>query len=321
MQATMEPTHVPSQVDLLHRISGIVSSERSLDEMLGEVVGLTVQVTGCDACLVYLIDKESNEIVLRASQVPHAAELGTLRMQMGEGVTGWVAEHKSVVALGSNAGADRRFKRFSDLVEDTYEAFLSVPLVSGGEVIGVINVHHREEHQHTPEELSLCTFVGEQMGNAVARARLAQANARLMEETTSFDLNAPEQKPRGNWTDYVWGVAVVLENAGCRLRGADLLIDGDVPLGAGLSSSAAIEVATGYALLSNSGLPIDLTQLALTCQRAENEFVGMRCGIMDQFAAYRNGQVAAGRAGDAYAPQEPDARQASRPVRPRSRRG
>jgi uroporphyrinogen-III synthase len=179
----MEPLPVPSQVDLLHRISGIVSSERTLDEMLGEVIGLTVQVTGCDACLVYLIEKETNEIVLRASQLPHAAELGTLRMQMGEGVTGWVAEHKSVVALGSNAGADKRFKRFSDLVEDTYEAFLSVPLVSGGEVIGVVNVHHREPHQHTPEQISLCTFVGEQMGNAVARAKLAQANAKLLEET------------------------------------------------------------------------------------------------------------------------------------------
>jgi len=171
------------QVALLHRISGIVSSERTLDEMLGEVVGLTLQVTGCDACLVYLIDKETSEIVLRASQLPHAAELGTLRMAMGEGVTGWVAEHKSVVALASRASADARFKRFGSLVEDTYEAFLSVPLVSGGEVIGVINVHHRDAHDHTPEEVTLLTFVGEQMGNAVARAKLEEENARLQEET------------------------------------------------------------------------------------------------------------------------------------------
>ena len=138
----MEP-----QVNLLHRVSSIVSSERTLDEMLGEIVGLTVQVTECDACLVYLIETDTNEIVLRASQVPHAADLGMLRMKMGEGVTGWVAEHKAVVALASNASADTRFKRFSALVEDTYEAFLSVPLVSGGDIIGVINVHHREPHQ------------------------------------------------------------------------------------------------------------------------------------------------------------------------------
>jgi hypothetical protein len=88
-----------SQIAILHRISSIVSSELSLDEVLGEIVGLTSQVTGCDACLVYLIEREPGEIVLRASQVPHAADLAFLAIKMGEGVTGWVAEHKSVVAL------------------------------------------------------------------------------------------------------------------------------------------------------------------------------------------------------------------------------
>jgi two-component system, response regulator PdtaR len=171
------------QVTLLHRVSNIVSSERSLDEMLGEIIGLTVQVTQCDACLVYLIEEQTGDIVLRASQVPHAADLGTLRMAMGEGVTGWVVEHKSVVALPSSAAADNRFKRFSALVEDTYEAFLSVPLISGGDMVGAINVHHREAHAHTPEEIGLITFIGEQMGGAISRAVLADENARLLEET------------------------------------------------------------------------------------------------------------------------------------------
>jgi len=177
----MEP--VSSHVALLHRISNIVSSELSLDEMLGEIVGLTVQVTDCDACLVYLLDRDSDEVVLRASQVPHAAALGNLRMKVGEGVTGWVAEHKSVVALSTKASADARFKRFQTLVEDTYEAFLSVPLVSGGDVIGVINVHHRNTHNHNGEEISLLTFVGEQMGGAIAKSSLSETNARLIEET------------------------------------------------------------------------------------------------------------------------------------------
>src|SRR6266498_630896 len=111
---TMEASS--SQVGILHRISSIVSSELSLDEMLGEIIGLTSQVTGCDACLVYLMEHDTGEIVLRASQVPHAADLGYLRLKMGEGVTGWVAEHKSVVALSSNASTDQRFKRFPALV-------------------------------------------------------------------------------------------------------------------------------------------------------------------------------------------------------------
>jgi signal transduction protein with GAF and PtsI domain len=180
-QTMIEPG--TTQIVLFHRISNIVSSELSLDEMLGEIVGLTVQVTDCDACLVYLIDRNTDEVVLRASQVPHAADLGNLRMKVGEGITGWVAEHKSVVALSSRAASDVRFKRFQALVEDTYEAFLSVPLVSGGEIIGVINVHHREPHHHSPEEISLLTFVGEQMGGAISKSVLAEANARLLEET------------------------------------------------------------------------------------------------------------------------------------------
>ena len=167
------------ETTVLHRVSSIVASERSLDEMLGEIVGLTVQVTQCDACLVYLLDKTSNEIVLRASQVPHAAELGNLRLQMGEGITGWVAEHKAVVALPENAGQDERFKLFPVLVEDTYEAFLSVPLVTGGDLIGIINVHHRDAHRHTPEEVATLSFIGEQMGGAISKANLAEENVRL----------------------------------------------------------------------------------------------------------------------------------------------
>jgi two-component system, response regulator PdtaR len=114
--------------------------------------------------------------------VPHAADLGNLRMKIGEGVTGWVVEHKSVVALAANAAADTRFKRFQALVEDTYEAFLSVPLVSGGEAIGVINVHHRQPHEHSPNEIGITVFIGEQLGVAISRSLLAQENARLTEE-------------------------------------------------------------------------------------------------------------------------------------------
>jgi galactokinase len=100
-----------------------------------------------------------------------------------------------------------------------------------------------------------------------------------------FDLNETSPRPLGDWTDYVRGVAVMLERSGLRVPGADLLIDSKVPIGAGLSSSAALEVSVGYALLDLGGHSIDRTALALSCQKAENEFAGMRCGIMDQFIA------------------------------------
>jgi galactokinase len=106
-----------------------------------------------------------------------------------------------------------------------------------------------------------------------------------LNESATADLARADLCPSGSWSDYPIGVAVMLKRSGYALRGANLYIRSDVPLGAGLSSSAAIEVSVGYALLQLAGHAIDLVQLALTCQRAENEFVGARCGIMDQFTA------------------------------------
>ncbi len=101
-----------------------------------------------------------------------------------------------------------------------------------------------------------------------------------------IDVALDDPRPPGHhWSAYVRGVAWALREAGYPVRGADLLISSDVPLGAGLSSSAALEVATALALLGISDLPMDRTRLALACQRAENEYVGMRCGIMDQLIA------------------------------------
>ncbi len=168
-----------AHVALFHTISKIVSSNLNLDQILSELIALVVDVSKCDACLVYLYESTTGELVLRASQLPHEDEIGHIRMRLGEGVTGWVADHKSVVALGSNASQDPRFKRFPGLAEDSYEAFLSVPLITTGEFIGVLNVHHRKAHKHTPEEVGSLTFLGEQLGIAIARARMAQDIATL----------------------------------------------------------------------------------------------------------------------------------------------
>ena len=115
--------------------------------------------------------------------------------------------------------------------------------------------------------------------------RMLSIQSESFSDCVSLDLDDQNPRPRGHWSDYVRGVALSLERAGYRLRGADLVIRSTLPVGAGLSSSAAIEVASGLALLGNSGLEMDRVELAKLCQQAENEFVGMRCGIMDQFIA------------------------------------
>ena len=123
--------------------------------------------------------------------------------------------------------------------------------------------------------------------------RRLQVYSSEFEATVSVELDDKTLSRRGDWSDYVVGTALALENSGHKLSGANIVIRGQVPIGSGLSSSAAIEVSTGYALLDVSGARIDLKQLALDCRQAENEFVGARVGIMDQFIS------AHGRAGHA----------------------
>ncbi len=123
--------------------------------------------------------------------------------------------------------------------------------------------------------------------------RLVRVYSLNVEERYEFDLDAPGERERGLWLDYIEGVAQALERRGVRLRGADLAITSDVPVGAGLSSSAALEVSAGLALASVAGIEINRVELALAGQEAEHTYVGAKVGIMDQFIA------ALGRAGHA----------------------
>lgn len=119
----------------------------------------------------------------------------------------------------------------------------------------------------------------------------AHPDQRLVLRSTEFsepfelDLKNSPRKARGVWSDYVVGVAITLRNSGYTLPGANLMVHGEVPIGAGLSSSAAIEVATALALLSLSDAKPPLPEIAKLCQQAENEFVGAHVGIMDQFVS------------------------------------
>jgi signal transduction protein with GAF and PtsI domain len=167
------------QLALLQCINRAAGSRFRLDQMLSHLIRLVEEVTHCDACLVYLIDKSAGELVLCASQLPHAGEIGNIRMSVCEGMTGWVVRHQSVVALASKPCSDPRFKSFPSLPEDTYEAFLSVPLITDGDVIGVINVHHKQPRNHTAPEVALVSYVAEQMGSAIGKAQLFDASHRL----------------------------------------------------------------------------------------------------------------------------------------------
>jgi galactokinase len=130
-----------------------------------------------------------------------------------------------------------------------------------------------------PAALDLYTYVA--VGpRADRRLRIYSEN---LDESYDLDLDSIHPGKSGHWSDYVRGVAGVLESSGHKLRGADLAIISEVPLGAGLSSSAALEVSTAWALLTNSRIDVDRNAIPQMCQQAEHLYPETKCGIMDQF--------------------------------------
>jgi uroporphyrinogen-III synthase len=162
---------IEQQLRLFQKISRFMVRDLSLQEVLHGIVSLVVEFTQCDACLVYLLDGE--DLVLCASNTPHPSTIGKLRMRRNEGLTGWVARERRLLAISREAYEDNRFKRFGELEEDTYEAFLSAPVIARNRVVGVINVQHRSPHQHTGSEMEVLTTVGEQVGCVLLLARMA----------------------------------------------------------------------------------------------------------------------------------------------------
>jgi len=159
------------QLRLFQKVSRFMVRELSLQEVLQGVVSLVVEFTRCDACLVYLLD--GDDLVLCASNTPHPSTIGKLRMRSNEGLTGWVARERRLLAIPREAYKDPRFKKFGELEEDTFEAFLSAPVIARNRVVGVINVQHRAPHQHTGSEMEVLNTVGEQVGCVLVLARMA----------------------------------------------------------------------------------------------------------------------------------------------------
>ena len=161
------------QLRLLQKISRFMARDVNLVTALQSVVTLVVEFMACDSCLLYLL--EDKQLVLCASNNPQPDTLGRVRLKLGEGLTGWVARERRLLSISREAYADPRFKLFTDLPEDTYEAFLSAPVLVRNQVAGVINVQHRQQHFHTGGEMELITTVGEQVGSLAALSTLDPA--------------------------------------------------------------------------------------------------------------------------------------------------
>jgi uroporphyrinogen-III synthase len=183
------PERVPregAEMAFLHGVAIRMAAAAPFAEVLKQVVEFASSVVKCDSCFVYIL--EGNELVLLASKKPHPGAVDRLKLKLGQGITGWVAEHREPVVVSQNASGDRRFQRFNELPEDRFEAFLSVPILSRSKLVGVINLQNQAPHVYSDREVTLISTIGLLVGAEIDRARLENENSMLLGrlETRTF---------------------------------------------------------------------------------------------------------------------------------------
>jgi signal transduction protein with GAF and PtsI domain len=170
---------IDTEIEFLHEIGSRFAAADPLHTVLQRIVHFVSAVFQCDSCFIYIL--EDDQLVLRASRNPHSDVVDRLRLHVGQGLTGWVAEHHQPVAVACHAFDDPRFQVFNELPEDRYEAFLSVPVLCRGRLVAVINLQHRHPHNHGWREIQLVSTVGFLVGAEIEMARLEVENTQLSE--------------------------------------------------------------------------------------------------------------------------------------------
>src|SRR6266542_4712959 len=169
-----------SHVNVLHQSVSRIAAADGFHQALDRVLDFAIDLVKCDSCFIYVLAGE--DLILRASKNPHQELLDHLKLRIGEGITGWVAEHREPVAVFKEASKDPRFQRFNELPEDKYEAFVSVPLFSRGRLVGVMNLQHREPHVYSQRDIHLLSTVGSLAGAEIELARLETLNSGLSQQ-------------------------------------------------------------------------------------------------------------------------------------------
>jgi uroporphyrinogen-III synthase len=168
-----------AELAILYKIIDTISYDLNLEEVLSKIIDTVEEVTNADSCFLYLIDGKN--LVMRASQNSHPGIIGNIKLKFGEGITGWVAKNKKTVIIPKKAYDDHRFILFNNLPEDTYEAFLSVPVIYKKATLGVINVQHKKPQEYSDSEIKLFETIARAIGGAIENARLFTESQELRE--------------------------------------------------------------------------------------------------------------------------------------------
>lgn len=163
----------------------VVFNHYGFDEFLKKLINAIIKIVPSDSCFIYFHDTDKKRFTLIGSKKPHKGEIGNVVLAEGEGITGWVAEHKQTVAIKDKAYKDSRFKFFSELPEDKYESFLSVPIINGTGVVGVINLQNKKPYVFSKNQIktveSLVKIISSAFSNVVLERKINSLKTKLEE--------------------------------------------------------------------------------------------------------------------------------------------
>jgi len=198
--------HSTTIIANLREIARALSAAWDVSTTLDLIARKTAQVMQVDSCSIYLLEPGGETLWLRASTGLAAGALGRASLKMGEGLTGWAAQHGEPVAV-RQAQADPRFKFLPQTREQNFKSLLAVPLVNRGRVIGALNVQTREFHDFTPDEIELASLISDLAAGALDRALLYDhMNRQISELTTLADVSKTVTAPI--YLDEMLGVVV-----------------------------------------------------------------------------------------------------------------
>ena len=209
---------------LLHRVIETISSSLDLEVVLQQTIELVLEATRGDACFLHLWDPERSVLTLRAASEGFEDVVGTVELRPGEGVAGWVAEHREVVVIPEGKMRDPRYKYIPELRGEEFTSLLSVPLVSrSGSLVGVFNVHARDRRDFSDRDVEFLRSTSSLVAASLENANLYHAleeKEQALEDVVRRTIDAQEDERRRLATEIHDGVTQQLISVWYRLQAA-----------------------------------------------------------------------------------------------------
>lgn len=230
-QTSKELHRIAAENRVLNRIIEVLFSGRQLGAVLRSAAELIGDATSADACFVYLLDSSGERLILRAATGAYKPLVGTIELKAGEGLAGWVAEHREPVIIEEDKWADPRYKYIPELGGDLFTSMISLPLISArGASIGAVNIHTKERRTFLPEEVAFLKHVASLAAAAIEHAALFRELARkerTLQLVVAGTIEAQEEERRRVATEIHDGVMQQLISIWYRMNACESSLDRD----------------------------------------------------------------------------------------------